>query len=36
MILVTFSDPEEKVEEKIKAVLAEDQEIECIPIAEGK
>ena len=36
MIIVTFSDPEEQVVEKIKAVLAEDQEIECIPIAEGK
>ena len=36
MIIVTFSDPEEQVVEKIKAVLAEDQEIESIPIAEGK
>ena len=36
MIIVTFSDQEEQVVEKIKAVLAEDQEIECIPIAEGK
>ena len=36
MIIVTFSDREEQVVEKIKAVLAEDQEIECIPIAEGK
>lgn len=36
MIIVTFSDPEEQVVEKIKAVLAEDQEIECIPIADGK
>lgn len=36
MIIVTFSDPEEQVVEKIKAVLAEDQETECIPIAEGK
>ena len=31
MIIVTFSDPEEQIVEKIKAVLAEDQEIECIP-----
>ena len=36
MIIVTFSDPEEQVVEKIKAVLAEDQEIESISIAEGK
>ena len=36
MIIVTFSDQEEQVVEKIKAVLAEDQEIECIPIVEGK
>lgn len=36
MIIVTFSDPEEQVVEKIKAVLAEDQEIECIFIAEGE
>ena len=36
MIIVTFSDREEQVVKKIKAVLAEDQEIECIPIAEGK
>ena len=32
MIIVIFSDPEEQVVEKMKAVLAEDQEIECIPI----
>ena len=36
MIIVTFSDPEEQVVEKIKAVLAEDQEIECISTADGK
>ena len=36
MIIVTFSDPEEQVVEKIKAVLAEDQEIESISIADGK
>ena len=36
MIIVTFSDPEEQVVEKIKAVLAEDQEIESITIADGK
>lgn len=36
MIIVTFSDPEEQVVEKIKAVLAEDQEIACIPLADGK
>ncbi len=36
MIIVTFSDPEEQVVEKIKAVLAEDQEIECISITNGK
>jgi len=36
MIIVTFSDPEEQVVEKIKAVLAEDQEIECISIVDGK
>ncbi len=30
MIIVTFSDPEEQVVEKIKAVLAEDHEIEYI------
>ncbi len=36
MIIVTFSDPEEQVVEKIKAVLAEDHEIECIPIVDGK
>lgn len=36
MIIVTFSDPEEEVVEKIKAMLAEDQEIECISIADGK
>lgn len=36
MIIVTFSAPEEQVVEKIKAVLAEDQEIECISIADGK
>lgn len=36
MIIVTFSDPEEQVVEKIKAVLAEDWEIECIPIVGGK
>lgn len=36
MIIVTFSDPEEQVVEKIKAVLAEDHEIECISIADGK
>ena len=33
MIIVTFSDPEEQVVEKIKAVLAEDHEIERIQIA---
>lgn len=33
---MTFSDPEEQVVEKIKAVLAEDHEIECISIADGK
>ncbi len=33
MIIVTFSDPEEQVVEKIKAVLAEDHEIEYIQIA---
>ena len=36
MIIVTFSDREEQVVEKIKAVLAEDQEIECISTADGK
>ena len=36
MIIVTFSDPEEQVVEKIKAVLVEDHEIECISIVEGK
>ncbi len=36
MIIVTFSDPEEQVVEKIKAVLAEDHEIECISIADEK
>lgn len=36
MIIVTFSDSEEQVVEKIKAVLAEDQEIECIPVIDGK
>ena len=36
MIIVTFSDPEEQVVEKIKAVLAEDHEIECISIVDGK
>lgn len=36
MIIVTFSDPEEQIVEKIKAVLAEDQEIESISIADGK
>ena len=36
MIIVTFSDPEEQVVEKIKAVLAEDQEIECIHIEDEK
>ena len=36
MIIVIFSDPEEQVVEKIKAVLAEDQEIECISTADGK
>ena len=36
MIIVTFSAPEEQVVEKIKAVLAEDHEIECISIVGGK
>ena len=36
MIIVTFSDPEEQVVEKIKAVLVEDHEIECISIVDGK
>lgn len=36
MIIVTFSDPEEQVVEKIKAVLAEDQEIECIHVTDRK
>ena len=36
MIIVTFSDPEEQIVEKIKEVLAEDQKIECIPIVDGK
>ena len=36
MIIVTFSDPEEQIVEKIKAVLAEDHEIECIQIADGR
>ena len=36
MIIATFSDPEEQVVEKIKAVLAEDHEIECISIVDGK
>lgn len=36
MIIVTFSVPEEQVVEKIKAVLAEEPEIECISIADGK
>ena len=36
MIIVTFSDPEEQVVEKIKAVLAEGHEIECISIVGGK
>ena len=36
MIIVTFSDREEQGVEKIKAVLAEDQEIECISTADGK
>ena len=36
MIIVTFSDREEQVVEKIKAVLAEDQEIECSSTADGK
>lgn len=36
MIIVTFSDPEEQIVEKIKAVLVEDQEIECISIIDGK
>lgn len=36
MIIVTFSDPEEQMVEKIKAVLAEDHEIECITITDGK
>lgn len=36
MIIVTFSDPEEQVVEKIKAVLAEDQEIECLSVDDNK
>ena len=36
MIIVTFSGPEEQVVEKIKAVLVEDHEIECISIVDGK
>lgn len=36
MIIVTFSDPEEQVVEKIKAVLAEEQEIDSISIADEK
>lgn len=36
MIIVTFSDPEEQAVEKIKAVLAEDQEIECIHVTDRK
>jgi len=36
MIIATFSDPEEQVVEKIKAVLVEDHEIECISIVDGK
>lgn len=36
MIIVTFSDPEEQIVEKIKAVLAEDHEIACIQIADGR
>ena len=36
MIIATFSDPEEQVVEKIKVVLAEDHEIECISIVDGK
>lgn len=35
MIIVTFSDPEEQVVEKIKAVLAEDHEIEYISSTDG-
>ncbi|MCI9071973.1 MAG: winged helix-turn-helix transcriptional regulator [Lachnospiraceae bacterium] len=36
MIIVTFSDSEEQVVEKLKAVLVEDQEIECISITDDK
>ena len=36
MIIVTFSDPEEQIAEKIKAVSVEDHEIECISIVDGK